>query len=423
MRNYCHKMLNWGGGGKIGSRKTLASARKRGFTLVELLVVIAIIGMLVALLLPAVQAAREAARRMQCTNHLKQITLSTHNYENTRSALPPRLWGRAQNGDQPLFHGGGTAAQMHGMVLLLPYFEQGATYEQFISARGPLNANGNPTGDAIFVNGDENTGINTGGTLWQPLPTYTAGTFLTTAIAPLGCPSDSEAISKPATDQTRSSYRMSSGDMSVTYHDNQQRPTRGPFPERRFSDTFSSLRDGTSNVIGFSEKGLSSQPGDRDVRLGVMTNIDGVFDIGPADSSWANGAALVVNPALCFNTRAGRQYDPALPHEIGPPRQAFYHGNPLFVGLSTILSPNSPSCLAFTNMGSSFRAAMVSASSYHPGGVNVSMMDGSVRFVTDSVSAGNNSTEPAPLRTSSDPSPYGVWGALGSARGGETASL
>jgi prepilin-type N-terminal cleavage/methylation domain-containing protein len=73
----------------LGGGGSLEKPANRAFTLVELLVVIAIIGMLIALLLPAVQAAREAARRMQCTNHLKQISLSAHNFHSSRDGIPP----------------------------------------------------------------------------------------------------------------------------------------------------------------------------------------------------------------------------------------------------------------------------------------------------------------------------------------------
>jgi prepilin-type N-terminal cleavage/methylation domain-containing protein len=88
----------------------------RGFTLVELLVVIAIIGVLVALLLPAVQAAREAARRMSCTNNLKQLTLSLHNYHDTVGSFPP---------------GGIASNQLGWPVHILPYIEQVNLYNAF----------------------------------------------------------------------------------------------------------------------------------------------------------------------------------------------------------------------------------------------------------------------------------------------------
>jgi prepilin-type N-terminal cleavage/methylation domain-containing protein len=85
----------------------------RGFTLVELLVVIAIIGVLIAMLLPAVQAAREAARRMQCTNNLKQIGLAVHNFHDTQKGLPPVCLGQNVAG---IF------------VLLMPYMEAQNAY-------------------------------------------------------------------------------------------------------------------------------------------------------------------------------------------------------------------------------------------------------------------------------------------------------
>ena len=97
-------------------------SRNTGFTLVELLVVITIIGILIALLLPAVQAAREAARRLQCTNNLKQAGLALHNYHTAQGAFPPGGVGRP----------GGTTTESGGfsyLVMILPYLEQNQVYD------------------------------------------------------------------------------------------------------------------------------------------------------------------------------------------------------------------------------------------------------------------------------------------------------
>jgi prepilin-type N-terminal cleavage/methylation domain-containing protein/prepilin-type processing-associated H-X9-DG protein len=110
--------------------------RATGFTLVELLVVIAIIGILVALLLPAVQAARETARRTSCTNHLRQLGLAAHNFENANGRFPPGYLGERGHIEDPSAASGidpgrlqdqfGPHQWMGVFVYLLPYFEEDA---------------------------------------------------------------------------------------------------------------------------------------------------------------------------------------------------------------------------------------------------------------------------------------------------------
>ena len=109
-------------------KPTLAHSRKRGFTLVELLVVIAIIGILIAMLLPAVQAAREAARRAQCGNNLKQIGLALHNYHTSNQSFPPAVvWG-ARGPTKPL------GAYHHTwLTKILPYLEQKPLYDTMVA--------------------------------------------------------------------------------------------------------------------------------------------------------------------------------------------------------------------------------------------------------------------------------------------------
>jgi prepilin-type N-terminal cleavage/methylation domain-containing protein len=132
------------------------SPLRRGFTLVELLVVIAIIGVLVALLLPAVQAARESARRGQCTNNLKQIGVAVHNYEDVWRAMPPGC-----------YHGVFGTWVLH----ILPFMEQSSLQQQYV----------NSGGIATFRNG----GIRYGGV--QNLP------VTTTQLKAYVCPSDTKS--------------------------------------------------------------------------------------------------------------------------------------------------------------------------------------------------------------------------------------
>ncbi len=116
----------------------------QGFTLVELLVVIAIIGILVALLLPAIQAAREAARRSQCTNNMKQLGLGVLNFESGRRKLPAP-------GQCDSTGGASTTYMIHATTtLILPYIEQGTVYDMFDHKTDPIAAYAaTPSGDAF----------------------------------------------------------------------------------------------------------------------------------------------------------------------------------------------------------------------------------------------------------------------------------
>ena len=116
-----------------------ASIRRRGFTLVELLVVIAIIGVLVALLLPAVQSAREAARRMQCTNHLKQFGLAIHTFHDVQNNLPPARY----RDNYPSW-----------FAFILPQLESGAAYDLWDLDRSyydPVNEDAQRFASPIFL--------------------------------------------------------------------------------------------------------------------------------------------------------------------------------------------------------------------------------------------------------------------------------
>jgi prepilin-type N-terminal cleavage/methylation domain-containing protein len=360
---------------------------RRGFTLVELLVVIAIIGVLVALLLPAVQAAREAARRSQCNNNMRQIGLATHNFHDIHNRLPgashqleflnpnansPAPWDRMQDGrDRWSF-----------ITVLLPFFEQGAIYDQLLATHIGIERPWNPT------------------------------QIMRTRIPTIICPSDqaSRMISLPGNNlKAPTSYHCNRGD--YWYHWDWWE-CRGIFGNAtRTQLTFSSITDGTSNTFMFSECKIGVA-GSRRVGEAIAT--------GVGWSNWGDPPSLVtarVGPGnLLTGSIQGGDW------QIGW-RWADAHS--IYTQWHVILPPNGPSG---GNSGESW--ALVTASSYHPGGVNVVMSDASVRFVSETIDAGNPllserdfAVDPGRPQDYKGPSLRGVWGALGTSAGAEVVRM
>jgi prepilin-type N-terminal cleavage/methylation domain-containing protein/prepilin-type processing-associated H-X9-DG protein len=355
--------------------------RRSAFTLVELLVVIAIIGILIALLLPAVQAAREAARRSQCTNNLKQYGVALHNYHDTYKVFPFARGGTGGGGS--LASNGNTVS---GFVPLCPFVEQEPLY-MTIKQGGTYNGINFPP--------------------YGPRPWITTFPPWTQQIPVLQCPSD--GYSEPDADERlgRSNYKFCWGDKSHNANnqrapysgDNENLNGRGVFGFRS-SVKIADIRDGTSNTIAMSEACIvqgNSSAVMRLVRGGSAANVNGMQN----------------NPSNCLaRVGADGRYVGAVLHSNRGHiwTQGQFHHN----GFSTILPPNGPNCSVNTDRGGS--PNICSAQSYHPGGVNVLMADGSTHFVSETIDTGNLT---ARQPVAGERSPYGVWGALGSREGGE----
>ncbi|MDR1384881.1 MAG: DUF1559 domain-containing protein [Planctomycetaceae bacterium] len=255
-----------------------------GFTLVELLVVIAIIGILIALLLPAVQAAREAARRMQCTNHVKQLSLALHTYADATKAFPNDGWVNT-------FSGVTTAvANLSVFTRLLPYVEQQALYQKFNfgvpydtgvnistdTAAGTNALEDNPS--VSFFRCPSNSGsLTPNGTSATNYVGIAGGT--TTASAAHTTPRIPNYTVKPV-----DIAKTLAGEVGANYAYAQSYVQNGALPFGA-SRSFGSLSDGTSNIVVFGETTWA----------GAQDAVSGIAASPHIDSNWARGTLAATN--------------------------------------------------------------------------------------------------------------------------------
>ncbi len=339
--------------------------RRRGFTLIELLVVIAIIGVLIALLLPAVQAAREAARRSQCTNNLKQIGLAIHNYHSANDSLPPA--GELNSNEYPGFVGTAGPQNFSMKVRILPFLEQGNAYSTVNFDVSAIWG----TGPAAPIDGVD---INR--------------TIRQTKIASFICPSDANEPGTadpqlPGTSygENRGLSRYHSGWRSsgIAYfqgHDGGMLQVR----------SFATITDGLSSTAMFSEivKGKGRDPANNAAQDGLnmtytLNNFPTVLPDTDNDANFKLASLCQASSARSWDFKG----EVWTMHDSGR-GGGYYHIQP----------PNRKACNA------AGYDTMVGASSYHPGGVNTLMCDGSVKFIKSGMNVR-------------------IWPALGTQSGGE----
>ena len=320
--------------------------KRRGFTLIELLVVIAIIAVLIGLLLPAVQSAREAARRSQCVNNLKQIVLAVMNYESTHGVLPPAC------SDTTVPAGTGVQNDFSMKGRVLPYLEQSAAYNSlnmFDYSTDPTNW----TAMCIQINSflcpsDGNVPIGT-----RSVGALTAQAGYTSYPHNLGT-------------VTTNNYGHFDGPAYMIGYTGYNPPV-----------TLATITDGLSGTAIFSEW----------IRGKNGTTQFGLFQVFEATAPFPTSNTYQ-NPDVAFvpGCKASTTLDTAL----GDHKGEYWLAESCGQGgcYVHIMPPNTNACL-FNGGGLHSFQTMIGASSNHPGGVNLGFLDGSIRFVKNSIAPVN----------------------------------
>jgi len=355
---------------------------RQGFTLIELLVVIAIIAILIGLLLPAVQKVREAANRMKCTNNLKQMGLATHNFESTFGTFP------AKYGTTIVPNGASFQNDASPQAQILSYLEQASKYAQF-------NFNYRVWDDLAGPGMAASPNINLNARA-QDVPVYL-------------CPSDISSTQKAANwtsvppPEGRLNYL---GCMGTTSTWTQTGPGAGIFASPQAppngilkGNPISSILDGTSNTALYSETMRTTHPwpavsGVRDNTVIILDASVTAASVASDNDGRAIGSCATGTPWTSSIKYTGLVFERSL------------WGTTFY----THTLPPNWNRLAPTGTNQQYNCGdtsishfHVAASSYHAGGVNVCMCDGSVRFVSDNIN-------------------FATWQAMGTRAGGEVIS-
>jgi prepilin-type N-terminal cleavage/methylation domain-containing protein/prepilin-type processing-associated H-X9-DG protein len=335
-----------------------------GFTLIEVLVVVAIMGLLIALLLPAVQAAREAARRMQCANNLKQIGLALHTYHDIVGTLP---WGQGPFGWN----------DWGALAMMLPHLEHGPLFDNFNFSTDLLPARpGCPENATVQL----------------------------MRLSVLICPSDVDRLSNP---EGHSNYSGNAGSNPLFF--GRSTPSNiftaasvFPTPDGLFAFvsaapdppfgrvvSFGDIPDGLSQTAAFSErvKGIGTNN-----QLDPMTPTTAVAAVArPVGGAPGGTPADAVPQAYYAACRATPPTANNLATDAGPDGVGWYaygmhwwNGHPYVGRYNHVMPPNSWSC-AYDINGIINDNGANPPSSRHPGSVNVLFTDGSTRVVKQTI--------------------------------------
>jgi prepilin-type processing-associated H-X9-DG protein len=344
-------------------------------------VVIAIIGILIALLLPAVQAAREASRRAACSNQIRQLAIAVHNHCDVNQQAMPK-------GTDAIPISATNSGRRYSYILpMLPFMELNALYENIMLT---------VTSQYPWENNHRHN-----------------------KVKGITCPSDGESLKWGTFNCGRGNYVCSAGDYAPYTPQNRNFSTeaasfysRGTF-QPQLDVTLEGISDGTSNTVLISERLSYALPkvftsGTRYPLLeNIAHSVSGVFP----NNNYNASEASTFSPQTCFET-SDKNYYKTGTNVTNTTSTRWIDGGSPFTWFNTILPPNSPSCISSNDDGNPIIAP---PTSNHTGGCNTAFADGSVSLISNTIDSGDRTAS----CVRSGESPFGVWGAVGSRDGGE----